>query len=107
MDDDRSANLQPTLNGDAILIRPLRADDWTDMFRAASDPLIWELHPARERYREPVFRGYFDGAMASKCAFAFIERATGEIVGVAKSKSAGRFWFESAGADTRTAKSRR
>ncbi|HEX4023975.1 MAG TPA: GNAT family N-acetyltransferase [Steroidobacteraceae bacterium] len=81
MDDDRYPDLQPTLTGDTILIRPLRADDWTDLFRAAADPLIWELHPARERHREPAFRGYFDGAMASKGAFAFIERATGEIVG--------------------------
>ncbi len=63
------------------MIRPLEATDWPDMFRAASDPLIWELHPVRERYREPVFREYFDGAMASKSAFAFVERASGAIVG--------------------------
>ena len=50
-------------------------------FAAASDPLIWELHPARDRYTEPVFRDYFDGAMASKSAFAFIERPTGLIIG--------------------------
>ncbi|MGD0189781.1 MAG: GNAT family N-acetyltransferase [Rhizomicrobium sp.] len=78
---DRHPDLQPTLTGETILIRPLEANDWTRMFYAASDPLIWELHPARQRYREPVFREYFDGAMASKSAFAFIERATGEIVG--------------------------
>jgi N-acetyltransferase len=81
MDTDRHPDLQPTLTGETILIRPLRADDWTDMFRAASDPLIWELHPVRERYRGRVFRKYFEDAMASKSAFAFIERATGEIVG--------------------------
>jgi RimJ/RimL family protein N-acetyltransferase len=51
------------------------------MFRAASDPLIWELHPVRERYRAPVFREYFDGAIASQSAFAFVDRATSEIAG--------------------------
>jgi RimJ/RimL family protein N-acetyltransferase len=76
-----SPNLQPTLVGETILIRPIRVEDWPEMFRAASDPLIWEVHPVRERYREPVFREYFDGAMASKSAFAFVDRATGEIAG--------------------------
>ena len=45
-------NLQPTLVGETILIRPLRTEDWHEMFAAASDPLIWELHPARDRYTE-------------------------------------------------------
>ncbi len=51
------------------------------MFAAASDPLIWELHPANDRYKESVFRGYFDGAMTSQMAFAIIERASGKIIG--------------------------
>jgi RimJ/RimL family protein N-acetyltransferase len=51
------------------------------MFKAASDPLIWELHPAKDRYTEPVFRSFFDTALASKMAFAFVERTTGAIVG--------------------------
>jgi RimJ/RimL family protein N-acetyltransferase len=51
------------------------------MFAAASDPLIWELHPVRDRFTEPVFREYFDRAIASKSGFAFVERATGSIIG--------------------------
>ena len=74
-------NLQPTLVGDMVLIRPLRTEDWHEMFAAASDPLIWELHPVRDRFTEPVFREYFDGAIASKSGFAFVERATGSIIG--------------------------
>ncbi len=50
------------------------------MFAAASDPLIWELHPASDRYMEPVFRQFFDSAIASRSGFAFIERATGSII---------------------------
>lgn len=74
-------DLQPTLVGETVLIRPLRPEDWPEMFAAASDPLIWELHPARERYKESVFREYFDSAINSKSAFAFIERETGAIIG--------------------------
>ncbi|HEX3483474.1 MAG TPA: GNAT family N-acetyltransferase [Micropepsaceae bacterium] len=74
-------NLQPTLIGESVLIRPLRGEDWPEMFAAASDPLIWEVHPARDRFKEAVFREFFDGAIASNSAFAFTERATGSIVG--------------------------
>ncbi len=74
-------DLQPTLTGETVLLRPLRADDWLAMFKVASDPLIWEQHPARDRYLEPVFRAFFDGALASGAAFAILDRATGAIIG--------------------------
>ena len=74
-------DLQPTLVGETVLIRPLRTGDWFEMFAAASDPLIWEAHPVWDRYKEAVFREYFDGAITSKGAFALIERATGAIIG--------------------------
>jgi N-acetyltransferase len=75
------ADLQPTLVGKNLLLRPLAADDWEAMYAVASDPLLWELHPARDRYKEPVFREYFGGAMESKGALAVVDRATGSIIG--------------------------
>jgi|SRR4051812_36062918 RimJ/RimL family protein N-acetyltransferase len=74
-------DFQPTLVGETVLIRPLHAADWAEMFAAAADPLIWEVHPARDRYQEPVFRAYFEGGLASKMAFAFVARASGAIIG--------------------------
>ena len=76
-----SIDLQPTLTGEHLTVRPLRAEDWAEMFAAAADPLIWELHPANDRYLEPVFRDFFDAALASGSAFAFADRATDRIVG--------------------------
>ena len=75
------ADLQPTLVGDSLLLRPLTEDDWEGMYAVASDPLLWEVHPAWDRYKEPVFREYFAGAMASRGALAVIDRATGKIIG--------------------------
>jgi N-acetyltransferase len=72
---------QPTLIGDTIIVRPLRPDDWTALFAAASDPLIWEVHPVRDRYTEQGFRLFFDGAIASGSAFTFVEKATGDVIG--------------------------
>ena len=74
-------DLQPTLTGDLVELRPLRADDWDALYAVASDPLIWALHPARERWREGVFRAFFADAMASGGAFAIVDRADGRIVG--------------------------
>ena len=74
-------DLQPTLTGDLILLRPLRRFDFEPLYRAASDPFIWELHPQQDRYTLPVFQTYFDWAIESKGAFAIIDRKTGEIIG--------------------------
>ena len=73
--------LQPTLRGDLLELRPLRPADFDALFDAASDPLIWEQHPESDRYKREVFQRYFDSALESKGAFAIIERATGRIIG--------------------------
>ncbi len=74
-------DLQPTLTGPRVTVRPLRPDDWTALFAAGSDPRIWALHPSAERYREDVFRSYFDGGVASGSAFVFVDRAQQRIFG--------------------------
>ena len=74
-------DLQPTLKGNLIELRPLMPADFDALFAAASDPLIWEQHPENDRYAREVFQRYFDGAIDSKGAFAIIERETGRIIG--------------------------
>src|ERR1700690_2647439 len=74
-------DLQPTLTGELLELRPMRADDFDALFQAASDPLIWEQHPEPDRYKEPIFRKFFDGGMRSGGAIVAIDRATGQIIG--------------------------
>jgi len=73
--------LQPHLVGDLVELRPLQPVDWTALYQAGSDPLIWALHPSHDRYQEPVFREYFRGALDSRGAFAVIDRKTKQIIG--------------------------
>ena len=73
--------LQPALEGELVLLRPLRPDDWHALYAVARDPLIWEQHPARDRHREDVFRVFFSEALESGGAFVIIERSTGEVIG--------------------------
>ncbi|WP_240506000.1 GNAT family N-acetyltransferase [Erythrobacter colymbi] len=74
-------NRQPMLEGEHVRLRPLRADDWDALFAVASDPLIWAQHPAHDRWQEPVFRAFFDDALANRGALAVIDRASGAIIG--------------------------
>jgi RimJ/RimL family protein N-acetyltransferase len=74
-------DLQPTLIGPRVLIRPVVSEDWDEMFGAASDPEIWAVHPVHDRYKAAVFREFFDGALACGSAFAFVDRERGKIIG--------------------------
>src|SRR5947209_5289812 len=79
-------DLQPTLTGQLLELRPLTPADFDDLFAAASDPLIWEQHPESDRYTREVFHQYFKGAIESKGALAIIERKSGRIIG------SSRYW---------------
>ncbi len=72
---------QPTLDGERWLIRPLEASDWDALFDVAADPLIWKVHPAHDRWQEPVFRVFFEDALEKGGALAIVDKATGAIVG--------------------------
>ncbi|MGM9477727.1 GNAT family N-acetyltransferase [Pedobacter sp. GSP4] len=74
-------DLQPTLQNDLIKIIPLKEEDFESLFAVASDPLIWEQHPNKDRYQREVFQNFFKGAMASKGAFMVYEEGTNKIVG--------------------------
>jgi len=74
-------DLQPSLRGSLMELRPLRREDFDALFQAASDPLIWEQHPEHDRYKREVFQRYFDGAIESKGAFAIVHLESGKIIG--------------------------
>ena len=74
-------NRQPVLEGERLLLRPLRPDDWAALYGVASDPLIWTLHPAHDRWQEPVFRAFFADALARGGALAALDKASGALIG--------------------------
>ena len=73
--------LQPHLKGELIELRPLKPNDWDELFAVASDSLIWEQHPEPDRYKEGVFRVFFKEALESGGAFVIIDRKTQHIMG--------------------------
>ena len=74
-------DFQPTMKGLLVELRPLRPDDAEDLFAVASDPLIWEQHPVRDRYKADVFSAFFRESLASRGALAALDCTDGKIIG--------------------------
>jgi RimJ/RimL family protein N-acetyltransferase len=74
-------DLQPVLSNTLITARPLKQSDFEALYEVASDPLVWEQHPNKNRYQREVFENFFEGAMKSKGAFLVMENATGKVIG--------------------------
>ncbi|HBR12771.1 MAG TPA: N-acetyltransferase [Chryseobacterium sp.] len=74
-------SIQPILENDDVKLVPLQENDFEQLFSVASDPLVWEQHPNKDRYKRDVFDNFFKGALESGGAFKIIEKNTGEIAG--------------------------
>lgn len=74
-------DLQPTLENDLLVLRPLKEGDFENLYKVASDPLIWEQHPDKNRCQRNVFTLFFNEAIASKGAFVVIDKKTNEVIG--------------------------
>jgi N-acetyltransferase len=76
-----SFDLQPVLEGKLLRLRPLRLDDFPALSAVAADPLIWEQHPASDRFKEDVFREFFREAMSSGGALIAFDCNSGQVIG--------------------------
>jgi RimJ/RimL family protein N-acetyltransferase len=74
-------DLQPTLTGTLLILRPLQPADFDALFDVARDPLIWEQHPCSDRYQEPVFRAFFGDALESAGALLAQDKKDGKAIG--------------------------
>lgn len=74
-------NLQPILENEMIKIIPLKPDDFDTLYAIASDPLLWEQHPNKDRYKRHVFEIFFKGAIESKGAFLVYDKVNNLPIG--------------------------
>src|ERR1700741_3225245 len=73
--------LQPQLENEFVKIKPLNPVDFETLYQVASDPLIWEQHPNKDRYKREVFENFFSGAIESKGAFLVFDAKTNQPIG--------------------------
>lgn len=76
-----SFELQPILTSEILQLRPLRADDFEELYAVASDPLIWAQHPNSDRYKPDVFRKFFDEALQSGGALIALDSKDDRVIG--------------------------
>lgn len=69
------------LKNSLVALLPVEPDDFEALYQVASDPLIWELHPVKDRHQREVFAQFFEGAIASKSSYKIIDSQTGKIIG--------------------------
>ena len=74
-------SFQPILETHVVRLLPLQATDFAALYAVAADPTVWEQHPNKDRWQEPVFRTFFEGAMQSRGAFKIVDKATGTTLG--------------------------
>lgn len=77
-------DLQPTLTGTAIVLRPLTAEDFEALYAVGSDPAVWAQHPTPDRWQPEPFRRFFDGALASGGALVAVDRRDGRVLGTSR-----------------------
>jgi RimJ/RimL family protein N-acetyltransferase len=75
---------QPVLEGALVTLRPMTAADREPLYAVAGDPLLWEVHPAHDRWQRPVFDAFFDACLASGGALTILDRASGAVIGASR-----------------------
>ncbi len=79
-------NLQPTLEDELVILRPLKEADFESLYEVAKDPLIWEQHPCDDRYRKDVYSAFFEDSLASKGALIILDKVSNKIIGSTRFK---------------------
>lgn len=74
-------NLQQGLKNHFVTLEPLKDTDFERLYAVASDPLIWEQHPNKDRYKREVFEVFFKGAIESKGAYLIFDNHTNALIG--------------------------
>ena len=74
-------DLQPKLKGRLLELRPLLASDFSDLYAVASDPMIWEQHPVKDRWKLEVFSAFFHESLDSGGALTAIDSESGQVIG--------------------------
>jgi RimJ/RimL family protein N-acetyltransferase len=77
-------DLQPTLTGPDITLRPLAPQDSHELLGVASDPLIWAQHPDPARGTPQGFQPFFEGALRSQGCLVAIDTVRASVIGCSR-----------------------
>ena len=73
-------NLVKTLEGEHLLLREMRMDDFEELYLARSDPKIWQCHPNKDSYQQAQIETWFKLALQEN-ALAIIDKNNNQLIG--------------------------
>ncbi|MDH3650806.1 MAG: GNAT family N-acetyltransferase [Saprospiraceae bacterium] len=79
-------NLQPILEDELIILKPLTESHFEPLYEIAKDPLIWEQHPCHKRHRKEVYSDFFKDSLKSRGALIIIDKSNDKIIGSTRFK---------------------
>ena len=79
-------NLQPTLENELVILRPLKESDFDALYVIAKDPLIWEQHPCKDRYTTNGYKDFFEESIDSGGALIVTDKSTNKVIGSSRFK---------------------
>ena len=74
----------PNLEDDRYRMRPLASTDKAALYRAASDPEIWKVHPSRDRWKPEVFGPYFEFLLNAGGTRVLIDKQSEQVIGCSR-----------------------
>jgi RimJ/RimL family protein N-acetyltransferase len=78
--------LQPYLENDFVILRPLKLSDFQGLCEVGSDSLIWQQHQSKDRYTLENFKIFFEDAIKSKSALAILDAKDEKLMGSSRFK---------------------
>jgi N-acetyltransferase len=79
-----SFDFQPVLAGRRVTLSPAGSEDFDALYAVARDPLIWAMHPAKDRCEAPVFRRFLEDALADEGGLIARDAASGAVIGFSR-----------------------
>jgi N-acetyltransferase len=74
--------LLDVLTNSGVELRPLQWEDLDELRLEASDPAIWEQHPAKERASEDGFKNFFEASMNKRSTYVIHHIGENKLIGM-------------------------
>ena len=70
------------LETNAFSLEQTTSSDFDPLYEVASNPVVWEQHPEKDRWRRPIFSAFFRGAVENDLGcFTVRDKTAGVVIG--------------------------
>ena len=79
---EKTARVQRESGNERLSLEQTTSTDFDPLYEVASNSLVWEQHPEKDRWKRPVFSAFFQGAMENDLGcFTIRDKSAGIVIG--------------------------